>query len=134
MKYPDLESRKKNAGASSIKGQIIDQLVREKTFSGNERILSLYLFDQDIDRDGILWRGYESIQKDLGLSRSTVKRCFKSLEGKNFLKRAYLYTDTRRSEGKAIVLNTALLMRSVGEEEWKGCPFKQLSEGTPLSK
>ncbi len=137
MKYPQLEHNEYTEGSTLVKLKIKDQIWTEKRMSAGERILALYLFDQDIDRDGVLWRTPEQISTDLGegFSPRNVKRLMNTLEKKEFITRAFLVSDKmgRRSKAKAIILNTNLLMKAVGEDPWEGCPYQRISKGISVS-
>ncbi len=50
------------------------------------RAITVYMYLKDrSDKNGTCWPGIKTIAKDLGLSRSTVKRALHDLTGKGYL-------------------------------------------------
>lgn len=60
--------------------------IYDSDLSHRARVVYMYLKDR-ADADGTCWPGIKTIAKDLGLSRSTVKRALSDLCKEGFIKK-----------------------------------------------
>lgn len=58
------------------------------------RAVAVYMYLKDrADKDGVCWPAISTMARDLGLSRSTVKRAIHDLEVSGYLKKEYRYRE-----------------------------------------
>ncbi len=125
MNYRDLEANKRVKKAGEVKAKIFTDLRRNKALNNGERLIAMEIFDQDIDRDAILWRTPNMLAKELKMDPGHVLSILQSLEKIKFIRRARIETiNGKLSKAKAIILNANMIMESVGEERWKECPYE----------
>ena len=69
------------------------------------RAVAVYMYLKDrSDADGTCWPGIRTIGRDLGLSRSTVKRALHDLEHAGYLKRTPRYRENGSSSSNLHIL------------------------------
>lgn len=78
--------------------------IYEQPLPPRAKFVYIYLRDRS-DKEGKCWPGIRTIARELGLSRSTVKRALKDLEQAGLLKKEPRYRENGSRSSYLFVLN-----------------------------